>query len=492
MHSQPPENWLAIALMALLLFLILVKVSYSRQRASPERADELIPGLLSVHEAYEGVLGIGGTGSGKSSSMAHLMLAMMKRGFGMLILTAKADDYDAICKMAARAGRLPDVRRFSPDEKWRLDFLNYEINGEGGSVAAAAQLMHDMVDFSMRTNSMQSDEPFWPMAAARKIHMSMTIVHHATGRCGIGDLYRFTTSMPNTAEQRDNPAFHETFCAQTLVAAAKKGVTPEINLASEYVLSEWPRLSDKTGGCIDAYVMNLLEKFMHGHVRTLVASDETNLTPDDVLNGKIVVVDMPVLKFREPGQFVQMAWKLMVQRAALRRIVGPDSLPAVIWADEAQLHALPKVDSMTQAVARSHKLIQVAITQNLPLVSSVLGSWEDAISWLSNLQTKFIFANGDNQTNDYFSAMLGQHREIMIGGGTDAGEYDVVGDAFGGSSGVRASANFNEQWLPVVRPELFQRMRRGGKACNFIVDAYVVKGAGAGQGWVQTSFKQMV
>ena len=38
--------------------------------------------------------------------------------------------------------------------------------------------------------------------------------------------------------------------------------------------------------------------------------------------------------------------------------------PECIWSDEAQLHAVPSVDSKTQAVARSHKLINVAITQS--------------------------------------------------------------------------------------------------------------------------------
>src|SRR5262249_42930122 len=161
---------------------------------------------------------------------------------------------------------------------------------------------------------------------------------------------------------------------------------------------------ERTGGNIQSNTMNVLEKFMQGNVRELVASGVTNCSPQDVLDGRIVVVDLPVLRYREPGQFVQIIWKLLTHRAAMRRDTSDRDV--VLWADEAQLHALPGVDSMVQAVARKHKLIQVAITQNLPLLFSVLKNKEDAISWISNLQSKFIFANGDKETNEYFSAIM--------------------------------------------------------------------------------------
>ena len=68
---------------------------------------------------------------------------------------------------------------------------------------------------------------------------------------------------------------------------------------------------------------------------------------------------------------------------------------------------------MVQAVARSHRLINVAITQSIPLLTSVLKNKDDVVAWLSNLQSKFIFANGDKDTNEYFSALLGQSKHLM-------------------------------------------------------------------------------
>ena len=249
----------------------------------------------------------------------------MRDGAGMLFLTAKADDYETISRLARECGREGDLIRFHPEERWRFDFLNHEINTPGG-IASASQLMHDLVDFSTRSSSMNSHEPFWPIAAARKLKMAMIAIFKAVGRCSVSDVYDFCTSMASSPEQLGSEAFRESVCFQCLALALEKAkLTGEedhdLNLVGSYVFEEWPRLSDRTGGCIDAYVMNLLEKFMQGHVKKLIADGETNVTPKAIVNdGKLVVVDMPVLKFREPGQFIQMVWKLQTQRECLAEL----------------------------------------------------------------------------------------------------------------------------------------------------------------------------
>jgi hypothetical protein len=448
---------------------------------------------ISMHQAYEGIFAIGGTGSGKSSTLQHLMLSLMQRGAGMLFLTAKADDFATIGELAMEAGRESDLVRFAPGERWRFDFLNYELTTPGGPVAAV-QLIQDLVDFSTRTSSMQSNEPFWPIAAVRKLHMGMIVVCRAKGRCSLPDLYSFCTSMPGTPEDVNSTSFREGFCAECLREAKAKGIDDDLNLAGDYVLLEWPRLSDRTAGCIDAYVINLLEKFMHGTVRELIASDVTNITPDDVLDGKLLVVDMPVLKYREPGQFVQMVWKLMVQRAALRRAITSETRDVCLWSDESQLFALPSVDSMVQAVARSHRLIQVAITQNIPLLESVLKRREDVLAWISNLQTKFIFSNGDKDTNEYFSAVFGHSKHLFGGMSMNTVPYDPVTD-FMGVEQPQASYSMSEQWHPDVTPDAFTKLRKGGGECGYIVDCYCFQGGrrfSTGKTWVKTSFRQRV
>jgi TraM recognition site of TraD and TraG len=298
------------------------------------------------------------------------------------------------------------------------------------------------------------------------------------------------TSMPATKAEITTPEFANSFCGKCLQASGAKGTNPDVDLAADYIMEGWPRMGDRTQGNVLANTRNCLGRFMHGQIRELVGSGVTNCSPQDVLEGKIVVVDLPVLKYREPGQFVQVVWKLAVQRAALRRQT-PDR-DVVLWADEAQLHALP-TDSGVQAVARKHRLVQVAITQNLPLLFSVMKNRDDAIAWISNLQTKFIFANGDKETNEYFSALLGQSIQFLSTASGNNMPFDLAADMLG--LPVQGNYSCTEHFLPDVRPEAFTRLRKGGRENNFVVDAYVFQGGrkfSNGKTWVKGSFEQKI
>jgi hypothetical protein len=451
---------------------------------------------LTRHQLYEGVLGIGGTGSGKSSTLAHLQASMMASGAGMLILTAKTDDYLAIEKLARAAGRERDLFRFGPGKPWRFDFLRYELGAPGGSVATASQLLQDLVDTATRMKAENSKDPFWPQAAARQQRMALIPIVLATGTASVRDLYRYISSLPQNRDQvADDKWKQSAYCVRVLVEALDKHPHNEdLGIAADYAMEEYPALGEKTSAGITATSVNVLEKFMSGDVGSLVASGETNLSPDDILDGRIVVVDCPALKYREPGQFIQLVWKLCTIRAVLRRDLAVNPRDVCIYADECQLHAVPSVDSMTQAVARSHRLINVAITQNINLLQSVFHSKEDAHAWCSNLMTKFIFANPDMDTNNYFSALLGQSKQLLMGGSSGGKPYDPIGEWMGESGGSHTS--FNENWQPDVRPEFFVGgLRKGGRENGFLVDCIVTQGGrrfSNGKTWVKASFRQKV
>ena len=455
--NLPPE---ADAVIYVLIWLVLALAVWVVLRHTfKPRATHTSPAVMmlnkndaiTLHQCYEGVLATGSSGSGKTSTLLRLMLSLMRQKTGMLFLTAKIDDYDTIAKIAKEAGRAGDVRRFAPGEPWKMDFLQHELSSPGASVSTAGVLMQDLVDANTRTDSAKSNDPFFPLASGRQIRMAITIIYAAKGSASVADVFDFVTSMPMTAEETLTPAFLQGSCGQYLMAAANNRPNDDdVVRAASYVLKEWPRTGDRTMGSIAAQTMNVLEKFMSGSVRELVASGETNLSPQDVLNGRIVVADVPTLKFRESGQFVQMVWKILTQRAVLRRQLTKDSRNVVIWADEAQLHALPSVDSMTQAVARSHKLIQVAITQNIPLLVSVLKNREDALAWIANMNTRFIFNNGDRETCDYFSTLLGQSKQMMSSGNMPVGPVDLVSDAMGFAPQQSGSAGYSSQMLPNV------------------------------------------
>ena len=90
---------------------------------------------FTVRHACEGVAVFGATGSGKTSGSGKaLAMSFLQSGFGGLVLTVKPDDRQTFTEYAREAGREESVLVFSPDDKYRFNFLDYELHraGRGG------------------------------------------------------------------------------------------------------------------------------------------------------------------------------------------------------------------------------------------------------------------------------------------------------------------------------------------------------------------------
>jgi hypothetical protein len=246
-QNLPPDyRWLILGVFAGLFSIIGLLVLNARAKGAAPADPPLMmltpKDAFTVHQAYEGVFAVGVTGSGKTSTLVHLMEAYMKRKAGMLILTASVDDFNQVFRLAKECGRESDVCRFAPGEPHRFDFLNFELSSPGGSVATASQLMQDVVDFSTRTQSQSAPDPFWPLASSEQIKAGITIVYHATGQCSVADLFSLVTSMPATKPEITTPEFANSFCGKCLRAAAANGTNSDVDLAADYILEGWPRM----------------------------------------------------------------------------------------------------------------------------------------------------------------------------------------------------------------------------------------------------------
>jgi hypothetical protein len=220
--------------------------------------------------------------------------------------------------------------------------------------------------------------------------------------------------------------------------------------------------------------LNLLSKFIHGDIRSLVAGP-TTLSPSDSMQGRIVVVNTPPLVFRESGRFLQLVWKLSFLRNVSRREVNESTIPVALWQDEFQLHCVPAIDSAAQAVARS-QLLSVVAAQNFPLLHKALESEEDAQALIGNFQTKLLFSNSCPVSNPLFSPMCGNSKHLFLSGSAPAGSYDLVGDWFGVEPEERGSAGFSEPWHPDVPPETFTALREGGPSNGYVVEGVAFQG----------------
>jgi hypothetical protein len=477
MKGQSPETLILVAIAVFAVFGMLWRAL--THKTSPPDSDELIRltpnDCVTIEQACSGLLVIGATGSGKSSGPGdHLIRGLLHQGAGVLWLTAKVDEAERARRIVRECGRIKDFVRVAPGSGYVCDPLEVELRSAGGSVQSAAQLLNLIVELTSRESTGHGDEKFWSLSFETHFYFAISAVWLAKGRATIPEVFRLIVSGPNSKEEVDSPEWRRSsFCAECLLEAAERTSSLELELGLQYWLETWARLSEKTKSVVQSATLNLLSKFMTGPVAELVVGN-TNLFPSWVLHGKIVVLDVPALRYQQSGIFYQVLFKMLVARQTLRRNMTVNMRPVVIHADEAQLF-ITSQDAQIQTVARQSRLVSLALTQNLPMLIAQLGGSEKAKqeveAWIAGHQTIFLGANTCNTTNEFFSKIIGASRQMFFSGQSSATDADLF-DALMGNE-RRFSAGFTEQWFPDFPPGEFANLAKGGVQNNFLVEAIV-------------------
>jgi len=259
-------------------------------------------------------------------------------------------------------------------------------------------------------------------------------------------------------------------------------------------LAQFPSLGERTRGSIVAMFSTLAEGLMRGKMRELFCAG-TSLVPEDVLAGKIVVVDLPVKEWSEVGRMAAVLWKYCLQKAVERRTdnFGGGGRPVFIWADECQ-HFASRYDPMFQATARSSRAATVYLTQNYPSLLSALGGGSEghtaADALLGNLGTKILHANSDRDTNQWASDLIGKRLGLLRSLG--AGSSLSLGAQ--SSLGLSNSLGRNESMDYEIQPMEFSTLRKGGPELGHWVEALVFQNgrrwSATGRTWQKVAFPQ--
>ena len=249
-------------------------------------------------------------------------------------------------------------------------------------------------------------------------------------------------------------------------------------------MREFPSLAIETRSVIVSTFTSMADCFLRGMLGRLFCADR-NFAPEDTFAGKIIILDLPVKEHNELGQFAQMLFKYIWQRAVERRIppgLAPKAAeqtirPVFLWADESQFFA-NSYDALFQSTARSSRACTVYLTQNFPSYLSVFGganSRAEVEAFVGNLQTKIFHANGDPTTNNWAADSIGRTRQTFYSGGMS----QQLGRAETGGMSQSAGSSQNVDFL--VQPQEFTLLRTGGEDCKMQVDGIIFQG---GRRWV--------
>ena len=405
-----------------------------------------------VRAAFTHTLSLGTTGSGKSSgSLRHVIVSMMKAGFGGLFCTAKPEDAEAIRSYCQQSGRLGSLINWT-GRNGGYNFLAAELarSGNINNVIDCLMAVLEMIRTSSPTPG-KAGEQFWTDSVLQMLRATVPVVFAATGTVRIGDILSFIRTAPASPEQmRDVEWQRESAFYAMFAAAADRLDDASGERAMGYWREDFARLDGKTAGNIRISVTTALSRFEHGWLREAFCGD-TTLCPELMMSGGVLILmDFPVQTHGEDGAIAQKLMKFMAHRVLLARNGMAPHLrtrPVAIVADECQnfLHQ----DAEFLAQCRSSQVAVVMATQSLPTLYAKIGGdhpRDRAHHLISNFNNIVLHSTACPETAEWFSRKVGKSIQRRASFNESEGTNTSYGMSMGeGSSWNRQAADSN--WM---------------------------------------------
>lgn len=442
----------------------------------------------------------GGIGSGKSSgSGATIASKFLQHGFGGLILTAKTDERDVWIEYCRKAGRLEDLVIVSPQHKNYFNFLEYESASSPNGVSYTqniVQLLNTVVRASEEKSGGKSDDPFWESSQTMLLGHVVSLCLLAYCKVTVEHLYNIVLTAPkkdvtpsgiprpgsftdaferaqnNVTRQieeyeakltdqqkeklRDKISFEEAILDAIPDARTLKSI-------DQFFIEHFRNLAERTRSILEFSYSGFLSRLLADPFYSLFCKNKSTFTPEDCLNGKILLIDLPVKSYFQAGRDIQVIIKYVWQRAMEKRNIALNDRVVFLWADESQ-HFLHPSDNEFQATARSCRICTVYISQNIPSYHSNMGGIKSEYrvkGFLGTLSTKIFHANADMETNRYSSELCG---DAYV-------EDESSSYSMSGKLGFSRSKSYKLERM--TRPEAFVSLRQGGPRNNYQVEAYM-------------------
>lgn len=400
---------------------------FKRQRPQPPQ-DFLDTPLLTLNEqdiftirdSFNGAHVFGAIGSGKTSATGKQFASgFLRNGYGGLVCVAKPEESELWKNYCKEHGREQDLIVF--DRTRHFNFLQYEFSRKGAEAASSVTdvLMKILkaADIAAGQGEGKDGEAFWIKTTREMILNTISLFYSATGTVTIDNMVAFISTMPATQavtpEEKTKQA--KNFAMQMIVRFRNNPVHPLPEHSRLRVLRYWlqifPGQPEKTRGSIKTSVCAELCRFTDGLLRECFCTS-TDLLPEMVFNGSIILLNFPVLTHNEEGICAQTLFKLMFQRAIESRNGLAKEFherPVFLYADEAQFF-VSLYDDTFLSTCRGSRCAVVYMTQSLPTYFAQLGKDKsDAVDgFVGKFGTKIFHLNACSRTNKYASELIGR------------------------------------------------------------------------------------
>ena len=433
---------------------------------------------FTVRSACEGVLIMGGLGSGKTSGSGSLLAKkFLTNNFGGLVLTAKEDELALWKSYCKKFNREDDLIIIEPGGEHRFNFLDYECSRPDkgtGITHNIADTLKTVIKASAN-DGQESDKAFWDSALQQLLVNAVDLCQMTQERIRFEHIYKIIQSAPKTTNDLKSDDWrNHSACFQLMLHAAKAinkqdksmetdKLARRLHSIEDFFLGNWLNLSEKTRSIVEQMFFGFGDRFMRDPLYTLF-NTTTTVTPEDTIKRKIIVINLPYLIYENTGRDGQILFKYAWQRAMQRRTITPKSRPTFLWVDEAH-YFIHEHDVDHQSTARSYRACTVYLTQNLPNFSLHAGLGDKGNyrfkALAGNLGTKFFHANSDVETNEYAAELIGKDLYWMGNQGTSIGDKATF------------SQGSSQNLMHIIQPSEFAQMKTGGPINNYEIETIV-------------------
>lgn len=427
---------------------------------------------LTLRDLFEHVFVTGSTGSGKTSTIGyHLAQSLLSTRklpeedrIGMIVLLYKSGDLQQWIDWAEQQGRERDLMIINPDDKNVFNLLEAYRDKEAISAVDTLMIVSGL---SLNGSSQQNSEQYWEQMNRQRLHRLVLLNQLCGEALSLHTLHRLHSSAPQYSEQVDSEDFKaRSYCWQMLGRANERcGENhPQFKLVEDYFVREFPYMADRTQSSILSLTSGILEPFVSSPMLSGLFAGGTKLDLDEMLRGKIVLLNLPIQQYEYAGKLAQILFKHLLQKRIEGRDLENIPNPVCFYIDEYQYFISP-YDALFLSTARSARAGCVLMTQNISnLYAQVGGSGraadEKVNALLALTNHKLFLAQNNSVTNEFASKTIGMgiHR---------LSNTSVQVQQFAGNAGQSESYHYQ------VMPHEFTMLKRGGKHSEGIVECIV-------------------